>query len=324
MIGALIPLTVNDTGTLQGVQYAEAFKCAINIVNSNSRILRNTLLTWLVEDTGSLPSLAANQALLFNRRDISMVVGPYEYDSLPPVANLYNNVTLPFISYGSAGVQYSNGTVYPSFFRTIPSDLSTARAMAETMRLFGWNYVAAIFTTDSYGQSGRTALLQQIGRQRLKVTCVNQIDPGSVRGLPNFADCVARSDASVVVLWMDEFNAANTLSYLYQNATNTRLTFMAPDRWALIKNPNTFNDTLPRTNYTFPLDFIEGTIWLIFDWIVAHHHRFSCNRNTWLCATDWKSVLVQGMHVYCIPKQYQLSSLQPSLATRIPLHHQCF
>lgn len=258
MIGALIPLTVNDTGTLQGVQYAEAFKCAINMINSNSRTLRNTLLTWLIEDTGNLPSQAANQAYLFNRRDISMVVGPYEYDSLPPVANLYNNVTLPFMSYGSSGVQYSNGTVYPSFFRTIPSDLSTARAMAETMRLFGWNFVAAIFTTDSYGQSGRTALLQQIGRQRLKVTCVNQIDPGSVRGLPNFADCVAKSDASVVVLWMDEENAANTLSYLYQNATNTRLTFLAPDRWALIKNPKTFNDTLPRTNYTFPLDFIEG------------------------------------------------------------------
>jgi len=128
------------------------------------------------------------------------------------------------------------------------------------MTLFGWNFVAAIFTTDSYGQSGRTALLQQIGRQRLKVTCVNQIDPGSVRGLPNFADCVAKSDASVVVLWMDEFNAANTLSYLYQNASNTRLTFMAPDRWALINNPNTFNDTIPRTNYTFPLSFIEGTL----------------------------------------------------------------
>lgn len=262
-IGALIPLTVNGTGLLDGVEFAESFRCAINLVNSNSRVLRNTLLTYLIQDTEALPSEAANQALLLNRRDLSMVVGPWEYDSLPPVANLYNNVTLPFISYGAAGVQYSNGTVYPSFFRTIPSDLSTARAMAETMKLFGWNFVAAIFTTDSYGQSGRTALLQQIGRQRLKVTCVNQIDPGSVRGLPNFADCVAQSDASVVVLWMDEANAANTLSYLYQNATNSRLTFMAPNRWALIRNPSTFNDTLPRTNYSFPMSFIEGRL---------HHH----------------------------------------------------
>ena len=194
-IGALIPMSANGSGLLSGVQLAESFKCAINLINSNSRVLRNNLLTYLIQDTEVLPSVATNQAFLLDRRGLSMVIGPYEYDALPPIANLYNNVSLPFISYGASGVQYSNGTQYPSFFRTIPSDVNTARAMAETMKLFGWNYVAAIFSSDSYGQSGRTALLQQIGRQRLKVTCVNQIDPGSVRGLPNFADCVARSDA---------------------------------------------------------------------------------------------------------------------------------
>jgi ABC-type branched-subunit amino acid transport system substrate-binding protein len=182
---------------------------------------------------------------------------------LPPVANLYNNVSLPFISYGASGVQYSNGTIYPSFFRTIPSDLNTARAMAETMSLFGWGFVAAIFTTDSYGQSGRTALLQQIGRQRLKVTCVNQIDPGSTRGLANFADCMAQSEASVVVLWMNAENAANVMAFLYQNATNSRLTFMAPDRWALVNRPRAFNDTIPVTNYTFPISFVEGIPFLL-------------------------------------------------------------
>jgi ABC-type branched-subunit amino acid transport system substrate-binding protein len=258
-IGALIPLSVNGTGLLSGVQFAESFRCAINLLNSNSRVLKNTLLTYLIQDTGVLPNVAVNQAYLLERRDLSMVIGPYDYDSLPPVANLYNNVSLPFISYGASGVQYSNGTVYPTFFRTIPSDLSTARAMAETMSLFGWGFVAAIFTTDSYGQSGRTALLQQIGRQRLKVTCVNQIDPGSTRGLANFADCMAQSEASVVVLWMNAENAANVVAFLYQNATNSRLTFMAPDRWALVNRPRAFNDTIPATNYTFPISYVEGT-----------------------------------------------------------------
>ncbi len=279
MIGALIPLSVNGSGLLGGVQFTESFKCAINIVNSNSRILKNTLLTYLIQDTEALPSVSSNQAFFLNRRDLSMVVGPFEYDSLPPVANLYNNVSLPFISYGAAGVQYSNGTQYPSFFRTIPSDVSTARAMAESFKLFGWNFVAAIFTTDSYGQSGRSALLQQIGRQRLKVTCVNQIDPGSVRGLANFADCVAQSDASVVVLWMDEINAANTLSYLYRNASNSRLTFVASDRWALMNNPASFNDTLPRTNYSFPVSFIEGNIMAPLFILIT--------RNARICSANW-------------------------------------
>ena len=60
---------------------------------------------------------------------------------------------------------------------------------------------------------------------------------------------------------MDEENAANALSYLYRNATNTRLTFVASDRWALINDPIAFNTTvLKRTGSSFPLSFIKGTL----------------------------------------------------------------
>lgn len=58
---------------------------------------------------------------------------------------------------------------------------------------------------------------------------------------------------------MNQESAANALSFLYQNATNNRLTFIASDRWAFIKDPSTFNDTVARTGYSFPLEFINGT-----------------------------------------------------------------
>jgi hypothetical protein len=62
---------------------------------------------------------------------------------------------------------------------------------------------------------------------------------------------------------VDETNAANALSFLYRNATNTRLTFIASDRWAILKEPETFNHTIARTGSTFPLSFVEGTIGII-------------------------------------------------------------
>jgi len=59
---------------------------------------------------------------------------------------------------------------------------------------------------------------------------------------------------------VDETNAANALSYLYQNATNSRLTFVASDRWAIIGDPLLFNTTVKaRTNFSFPLSFLNGT-----------------------------------------------------------------
>lgn len=63
---------------------------------------------------------------------------------------------------------------------------------------------------------------------------------------------------------MDEENAANTLSFLYRNATNTGLTFIASDRWAVITDPQAFNTTvIARTGSSFPLSYLEGTMGFI-------------------------------------------------------------
>lgn len=200
-LGGLFPLTVGGVANLRGVQFAEYFRCIINIANSNGRILPKTLLTYYIQDSGVGPASAVSQALLLSQRGVPMVVGPETDEQTSIVANLYRDETIPLITYVAAGVQLTNATIYPTFYRAVPSDEIVARAMAETMKLFNWNFVAALFTTDLYGQSGRTALIRQTGRQRIKVTCANSIDPGSTRGLSTFAACVASSDASVVVLW---------------------------------------------------------------------------------------------------------------------------
>lgn len=258
-IGGLFPLTIDGVPNLYGVQFAEFFKCAINLANSNSRILPNTLLTYFVQDIGAAPAESISQSLLLARRGVPAIVGPAYDEQVLAVNSIVAGEIIPFNSYGASAVQLSNGTTYPSFFRTITDDIFQARAMAETCRLFGWDFVAALFTTDFYGQSGRTSFLNQAGRNRIKVTCVNQIDPGSTRGLQTFASCISQSEASVVLLWMGPEDAANALSFLYINSTiNDRLTFLASDQWALIKDPQAFNDTRPRTGLSFPLSFIEG------------------------------------------------------------------
>lgn len=201
VMGGLLPITRGREPWLAGVQYVEAFKCQLNILNSNSRILPVSLMTYLIQNTDILVSEAMKQAFLLQQKNVFMTVGPTTDDQVPPIAYLNAPERLAFVSFQASSITLANSTIYPSFFRTIPSDAFQARAMAETMRLFGWNFVAALFTTDSYGTSGRSALLSQTGRQRIKVTCSNSIMPGSISGLSSFADCVATSDASVVVLW---------------------------------------------------------------------------------------------------------------------------
>lgn len=312
-IGALVPLTLNGTASLSGVQFAEAFKCQLSVYNNNGRTLPNTLLTYYIQDSQDTPSDALFQTYLLNRKSVPMIVGPYYDIQFQPVEALCTTRNTPLISYGVGAVQYANTTLYPTFYRTLPSDQTQARAMAQTFKIFGWNFIVALFTNDIYGQSGKTALIAETGRQRIKVTCSSTITPNSTRGLANFASCVSQSEASVVVLWMGEMDAANTISFLYINATvNSRLTFVAPDAWSQVPDPTLFNQTTARTNYSFPLSFING----------KHGHSSHAPRNAGLPASNRQSGPRQDVLFPHQPRKHQLPRVQRSVAGPVPVSDQ--
>lgn len=58
------------------------------------------------------------------------------------------------VSYGASTDQLSNREVFPSFFRTVPSDRVQAVAMVELLQEFRWNWVAALGSDDEYGRQG--------------------------------------------------------------------------------------------------------------------------------------------------------------------------
>lgn len=204
-MGALFPLTLEDVPYLAGVQYAEAFRCQLRILNSNRAILPNSYVAYTIRNSDHKIPLATGEAYEFDRKYYFMVVGPPYNDQVSSISYLYAPQNLSFVSYSASAVDIGNSTRCPSFFRTIPSDNVQARAMAETMRLFSWTFVAALFTNDAYGLSGFEAFITQAGRNRIKVTCANSFNPGSTEELQIFSSCVAASDASVVLLWSKAF-----------------------------------------------------------------------------------------------------------------------
>lgn len=60
----------------------------------------------------------------------------------------------PQISYGATSDKFSDSLVYPSFFRTVPSDKWQVDAIARLMNEFKWNWVAVVGSEEEYGQQG--------------------------------------------------------------------------------------------------------------------------------------------------------------------------
>ena len=261
-IGALIPLSVNDEASRDGVLLAEAFKCSIDLINNSRSMIPNTSLTYSIQDTnGPDINVAMNQALLLERRGTFAIVGPQFDSQVLPITNLFNTISIPLISYGAGSTFFSNSTNFPTFFRTWPGDDQQARAMAETFRLLGWTFISSLFTNDQFGQSGRTALQSATSRQRIRMTCVNSVSPNSTQGLANYAECVSKSDANVVVLWMDAQSASNAISVLYNTTSNRRITFVAASEWALSTNITEFINQGERvTGLRYPASYLQGKL----------------------------------------------------------------
>lgn len=58
------------------------------------------------------------------------------------------------ISFGATSDKLSNKLLYPSFFRTVPSDKWQVEVMVILLERFKWNWVAIVGSDEEYGQQG--------------------------------------------------------------------------------------------------------------------------------------------------------------------------
>lgn len=58
------------------------------------------------------------------------------------------------ISFGATSDKFSNNLLYPSFFRTVPSDKWQVEVMVVLLERFEWNWVAIVGSDEEYGQQG--------------------------------------------------------------------------------------------------------------------------------------------------------------------------
>lgn len=58
------------------------------------------------------------------------------------------------ISYRATSDKFSDKLLYPSFFRTVPSDKWQVEVMVLLLERFNWNWVAIVASEEEYGQQG--------------------------------------------------------------------------------------------------------------------------------------------------------------------------
>ncbi|XP_041461115.1 extracellular calcium-sensing receptor-like [Lytechinus variegatus] len=150
---------------------ARAMTYAIDEINHNTDILRHIHLDYDIRDICNWKSSAlraASQCLgleydeeaitlnsdpAITNQSALLFVGPDTSESAETVADYAQNFGVPIISYSATSALLSDRTKYRTFFRTVPSDIHQAAAVAELIASFGWNWVGLIALDNSYGRS---------------------------------------------------------------------------------------------------------------------------------------------------------------------------
>lgn len=135
------------------------------------------------------------------------------------------------ISHSATCACLSNRRDYPSFFRTIPSDIYQSQALAKLVKHFGWTWVGAIRTNSDYGNGGMATFLEAAEKEGVCVeysVAIYRTDPR--KWFLEVVDIIKKSTSRVIVAFADGTDLDILIKELHaQNVTG--LQWVGSEGW---------------------------------------------------------------------------------------------
>jgi len=262
LLGALFPIhgpgmgRINPCGNIRrtNVQLAESMVFAIETINNDSSLLPNVSMAFNIRDSCTSVNYALQQSVGYVQSvsnsvcdangtlGVSGVVGTSLSTISQATANLFGLFEIPQVSHGSTSPSLSSDQ-FQYFFRTIPSDEFQAKAMADLVIYFKWDYIIILHSDDLYGVDGATALRAELEAKNGSTCIATQFSLS--RNPPNYEKAVDEmsrvwvNNASVIVLFGHSEDAASIFREIRRRQVNndsfdlTNMTWIASDSWSV-------------------------------------------------------------------------------------------
>ncbi|XP_050921488.1 extracellular calcium-sensing receptor-like [Lates calcarifer] len=144
---------------LHSLQYMYVMAFAVEEINCNSILLPGVKLGYHIFDSCDQP--------------VPLLVGASTSTAGIILSRTLRPLSVPVISYLASCPCLSDRSKFPNFFRTIPSDIYQARAMARLAIRFHWTWIGAVIVNNDYGQLAIQVFQEEI---RGKGVCLEFIE----------------------------------------------------------------------------------------------------------------------------------------------------
>ncbi|XP_018428380.1 PREDICTED: extracellular calcium-sensing receptor-like [Nanorana parkeri] len=205
---------------------------AVDEINNSPELLPNTTLGFSLLDScmselravGGLLSLLSglgNPFPGYGCHTSSVMVGiiAERFSALSlPIAQILGALHYPQISHGATLSALSNKINFPSFFRTMPSNLVQNVALSQLIGQFGWTWVGMLVVDNDVGQRGAQVIQAGIERNGGCIAFLEKIHLSySATQIKRVVDVIKGSSITVIVLHSPEVHMKALLDAMFDN-----------------------------------------------------------------------------------------------------------
>ncbi|XP_067850832.1 vomeronasal type-2 receptor 1-like [Heptranchias perlo] len=250
---------------------------AINEINRDPALLPNITLGYAIYDTcyniprateDAFAMVSGQQKFTPNYQcqlnsSLAAVIGASTSTISTAMATILGIYRYPQISYFSSVPRLSDKEEFPSFFRTMPSDMFQSKVFVLLVKRFGWKWVGILADDIDYGIQAAQMFREEVEKLGVCIAFSETIPTdNSKEKYLQVVDVIKMSSAKIIVAFSCDTNIVPLLEEIVrQNITNR--TWLASEGWStsgplfIIKKEHTkyWTGTM---GLTLPLCDIEG------------------------------------------------------------------
>ncbi|XP_029435598.1 extracellular calcium-sensing receptor-like [Rhinatrema bivittatum] len=315
MIGGLVPVHLNwrepkmtfvespqpilcQTFGLRTYSWAMFMIFAIEDINQDKTFLPNVTLGFLLYDSCvSLMRALWGTVWMLTRKDrpvlnyqfqrqapLVAIIGESRSTTSISVARLLGLYRYPQLS---SSPLLSDKFQFPSFFRTLPSDVIQALGQAQLVTHLGWTWVGVLSTEDDYGTLGSQILKEELQKRGVCVAFHETFPlvPSSVK-INRIVEVVRRSSANVILVFSSDPFVLPVMQELSRQNISGKV-WIASESWATSSGISTKElSNLLRGTIGFAVT--EGKIRGVQEFL--HNFKPSSAPNSPLVTQSWEAI----------------------------------
>ncbi|XP_041441598.1 extracellular calcium-sensing receptor [Xenopus laevis] len=231
---------------IEPYQSLQALTFAVDQINADPELLPNITLGFQVYDTcrtlrraaqGTFAMLSGGEEIIPNYHcnkgaPLAGIIGDSGSTRSILMAQILGLNRYPQISYFATSPVLSERDLFPSFFRTIPSDEFQMKGLAQLVSHFGWSWVGLLASDNDYGQYGLQMVRQEVINHGACVAFTeNILTTQPNRNAPRIVQVIIQSTANVVIVIASDSDFVIVVEELLKQNVTGKI-WVASESWS--------------------------------------------------------------------------------------------